>query len=350
MAGPNIRDVARRAGVSTATVARVLRGGTTVSPELTERVRAAVAELNYVPNAVARSLSRGRTGLLGLLVADIANPFYGEVARGLEDVAAGHGYQVLVGSSDLRPERERRVLASLESRTVDGVALTSTATDPRQLWRLRDAGMPLVFIDRRPTGVPGPAVVTDNAAAAQRAVRHLTELGHTDLAMISGPTTMQTAAQRVEGFRKACLQEGLDVRAECVLEGYLGTEGGRDATRAVLAARPRPTALLSFNNLLAVGALGALRAARVRVPDEMSLLTFDDMLLFPYVEPPITAIAQPAYEMGAAAGRLLLQEMGVIPGGEGDPAGDDVATELVLPTELRVRASCAPPAGRPAAG
>jgi LacI family transcriptional regulator len=335
----SIRDVARHAGVSTATVARVLAGGTPVSDDLAARVRRSIAELHYVPNGVARSLSRGRTSLLGLLVSDIANPFSGQVARGLEDLAARHGYHVLVGSSDFEPEREDQLLASFAARTVDAVALVSASGATEAMQRLLDTRIPLVFVDRQPgDGIKAPLIRTDNLSAAHDAVAYLIGLGHRDLAMISGPATLPTASQRLQGFRTACAEAGLRLREECVREGFLGVEGGYRATREVLALKPRPTALFSFNNMLAVGALRALREAGVAVPRDISLITFDDMDLFPFVDPPITAIAQPAYHIGAEAGRVLISML----------SGDAfVPSEVVLPTEFRQRASCAPPPGSP---
>lgn len=333
----SIRDVASHAGVSTATVARVLSGHTPVSDELAARVRASIAELRYVPNMVARSLSQGRTFLLGLLVSDIANPFSAQVARGLEDTAAQHGYHVLVGSSDFAPEREKQLLASFAARTVDAVALTAVSGATEAMRELLDTKIPLVFVDRQPgNGIKAPLIRTDNLSAAHDAVAYLIGLGHRDLAMISGPPTMPTASQRLQGFRTACQEAGLNLREECVREGFLGTEGGYQATRELLALKPRPTALFSFNNMVAVGALRALREAGVSIPRDISLITFDDMDLFPFVDPPITAIAQPSYQIGAEAARALI----------GMLAGDSfVPREVVLPTEFRQRASCAPPPG-----
>lgn len=331
----SIREVARRAGVSTATVARVLSGRTPVSDELATRVHQSIAELRYVPNGVARSLSQGRTFLLGLLVSDIANPFSAQVARGLEDTAAAHGYHVLVGSSDFEPNREGELLASFAARTVDAVALEAASGATEAMQRLVDTQMPLVFVDRHPgDGMKAPLIRIDNLSAAHDAVAYLIGLGHQDLAMISGPHTLPTASERLQGFRTACAEAGLRLRKDCVREGFLGVEGGYKATREVLALKPRPTALFSFNNMLAVGALRALREAGVNVPRDVSLITFDDMDLFPFVNPPITAIAQPAYQIGAEAARTLVHML----------AGDDfVPREVVLPTEFRQRESCAPP-------
>lgn len=331
----SIRDVASHAGVSTATVARVLSGGTPVSDGLADRVRQAVRELNYVPNGVARSLSRGRTHLLGLLVADIANPFSAQVARGLEDEAAQHGYHVLVGSSDFVPDREGQLLESFAARTVDGVALVSVSGPTEAMQRLQETGIPLVFVDRRPSdGVRAPVIRTDNLTAAHDAVQYLIGLGHEDLAMVSGPPTLPTASQRLRGFRTACEEAGLVVRDECIREGFLGVDGGYRAMCEVLALDPVPTAVFSFNNLLAVGGLRALREAGANVPDDVSLITFDDMDLFPFVDPPITAIAQPAYQIGVEAARALMKLLA------DDPF---VPREVVLPTEFRLRSSCAPP-------
>ena len=331
----SIRDVARHAGVSTATVARVLSGRTPVSDDLAARVQRAVTELRYVPNGVARSLSRGRTHLLGLLVSDIANPFSAQVARGLEDEAARSGYHVLVGSTDFDPDRESELLAAFAARTVDAVALLSSSGATEAMQRLQDTQMPLVFVDRRPANeVRAPLIRTDSLTAAHDAVGYLIGLGHRDLAMISGPAIFTTASQRLQGFRVACQEAGLAVREECVREGFLGVEGGYQATREVLALTPRPTALFSFNNMLAVGALRALRETSVAVPADLSLITFDDMDLFPFVDPPITAIAQPAYQIGAEAARTLISTL----------SGDQfVPREVVLPTVFRSRSSCAPP-------
>lgn len=333
----SIRDVAKAAGVSTATVARVLNGGAPVSPDRTERVLRAVAELDYVSNGVAASLSRGRTSLLGLLVSDIANPFTAQVARGLEDEAARHGYQVLIASSDFDSAREQQVLDSFARRTVDAVALLSSTGPGDGVSRLVRNGIPTVFVDRRPPGAESiPLVRTDSLSAAREAVQYLIDLGHTDLGMISGPAGMPTADQRLAGFREACAGAGLVVRPECVRQGFLGVDGGYVAMRAVLDLAVRPTAVFSFNNVMAIGALRAFRERRVRIPGDVSFVTFDDTDLFPYVDPPITAIAQPAYDIGQAAAKLLFTRL--------DGAAQEAA-EVVLPTTLTIRESCAPVRG-----
>lgn len=332
----SIHEVAAKAGVSTATVARVLSGKTVVSPRLTHLVNEAVAELKYTPNAIARSLTRGRSNLLGLVVVDIANPFAAQLARGLEDEATKHGYHVLVGSSDFNPEREDQLLTSFAAKTVDAVAVISVNAESMVLKRLMETQIPLVFVDRRPTlDATAPLIRTDNLSAAHDAVDYLINFGHKDLAMISGPEAWPTAALRLQGFREACAEAGLRIRDECVSSGHVGSEGGYRAMKEILALKPRPTAVFSFNNMMAVGALKALQEAKLRLPDDLSFLTFDDMDLFPFVDPPITAIAQPAYQIGTEAAKVLLKLLA----GE----GSDVPMEITLPTEFRPRGSCAAP-------
>lgn len=329
-----IRQVATRAGVSTATVARVLHDTGQVSQELTARVKQAIAELDYVPNAVASSLSSGRTGVIGLLVPDIANPFFGEVARGLEDYASQHNNHVLVCSSDLAPERELSLARAFEARMVDAVACTPSGADSSHLRRLQAGGQPLIFIDRSVPGIQAPTVGIDNAAAAERATRYLLELGHRRIAMLCGPEVFASSRNRLQGFRRAMKAAKAVIHSDYVQQGFLGITGGTQAMRRVLRLSPRPTAVLSFNNFLAVGALRALREEAVRVPDDLSFLTFDDMSLFPYVDPPITVIAQPAYQIGSEAGRVLFELLN---------HPEKRQADVILPTELVIRSSCSSP-------
>lgn len=332
----SIRDVAARAGVSTATVVRVLHGGAPVSSARTDRVMQAVEELDYVTNGVAASLTRGQTRLLGLLVSDIANPFMAQVARGLEDEAARHGYQVLIASSDFEPEREAPILTSFARRTVDAVALVCTSAATRGVARLVRNGIPTVLIDRRPPGASSvPLVHTDSWSAMRGAVRYLTDLGHVDLAMIAGPQNIVTASQRLAAFVDVCAAEGLRPRTECMQVGGQGIDGGQQAMNSLLSLRSRPTAVISYNNMYAIGALGALQRQDVRLPDHLSLLTFDDTDLFPYVNPPLTAIAQPAYDIGLQAALMLFRRL------DGGDEPEDL--DVTMPTELRVRGSCGPP-------
>src|SRR5690606_26610844 len=191
----------------------------------------------------------------------------------------------------LDPARERQFVAAFENRTLAAVAMAASDEDSSHIVRLIGSGLPVEFIDRKPRGVDARLVRTDNKAAAAKGVRHLVDFGHTDIAMLAGPPSFEAAKQRLAGYRAAMRHAGLPVRERLVRSGHLEIDGGYQAMREVLDLDPRPTAVFSFNNLLTVGALGAIREAGLRIPDDISLVTFDDMSLFPYTDPPITALA-----------------------------------------------------------
>jgi LacI family transcriptional regulator len=328
-----IRDVARLAGVSTATVTRALRDESSVAPAKKARIMAAVAQLGYVPSAAARALSQGRSNLLGLFVPDIANPFYAQVAQGMEHRAAEARYHCVIASSYLNPERERHLVTSFQDGTLAGLAATTLGTDETFTAALGANSGPLVLVDRRPRGIRAPLVRTDNRKVTREAVGHLFTMGHTNIAMISGPRDFDTACQRLSGFRLAHRDAGRLVDENLVLHGHLGETGGFTAMNELFAMPTRPTAVFCFNNLVTVGALKAIRATGLKIPTDISVLAFDDMTLFPLVEPPITAIAQPAYDMGRAAADLLLRQIN----------GQTDLADIVLPATLIMRDSLAPP-------
>jgi len=329
----SIRDVARLAGVSTATVTRALRGDASVKPATMARVKAAAARLDYVPSAAARALSQGRSNLLGLFVPDIVNPFYAEVAQGLEDRAAEARYHCVIASSHLDPERERHLVTSIQDGTLAGLAATTVGTGETFIAALSGKRGPLVLVDRRPRGIKAPLVHTNNRKVTRDAVGRLFSMGHTRIAMISGPRDFDTASQRLSGFRLAHRDASRPVDDDLVRHGHLGETGGITAMNELLAMTSRPTAVFCFNNLVTVGALKAIREARLKIPTDISVLAFDDMSLFSLVDPPITAIAQPAYEMGRTAADLLLRQIG----------GETALPDIVLPATLIMRDSLAPP-------
>lgn len=325
--------MARLAGVSTATVTRALRDEPSVTADTKARVKAAVVKLGYVPSAAARALSQGRSNLLGLFVPDIVNPFYSQVAQGMEDRAAEARYHCVIASSHLDPSREKHLITSFQDGTLAGLAATTLGTDETFTAALGTNHGPLVLVDRRPRGIRAPLVRTDNRKVAREAVGHLFALEHKNIAMISGPRDFDTATQRLAGFRLAHRDAGRQVNENLVLHGHLGEPGGYTAMTELLAMPSRPTAVFCFNNLVTVGALKAIRAAGLKIPTDVSILAFDDMTLFPLVEPPITAIAQPAYEMGRAAAECLLRQLN----------GETDLPDVVLPATLIMRDSLAPP-------
>ncbi|WP_308465835.1 LacI family DNA-binding transcriptional regulator [Rathayibacter soli] len=328
----SLRDVAKAAGVSTATVARVLDNTAHVSAELADRVGSVVTELGYVRNAVAKSLSTGRTGLIGVLVRDITNPFYSQVVRGIEDVVGSGGYLVLVCSSDFDEDREQRLISRFMTRLVDGVALSVGSEGEERLERMAEHGVPVVLFDSRVARRAGSlisAIGIDNYDAGFRAAMHLVSLGHTNLAVLAGAGGGTTASERRDGFFGACLETGVQVQGFAIDES-LGVIGGVRTMMDALSGSPRPTGVFAYNNLFTVGAVQAARAMRMRIPDDVSLIGFDDMDLFNMMDPPLSVLAQPAYDIGTRVGERLLLRIG----GESGEMPDEV-----LKAELTLRGS-----------
>lgn len=339
-----MRDVARLAGVSVATVSAVINGTAVVSEKRSKRVRDAIEALDYYPDQVARSLKVGRTDVIGMVVPDITNIFFLEVIRGAEDAAREEGYSVILCDANENPEEERRHLNTLFSRRVDGVLIA--CSDPsagyEHLMRRR---FPIVFVDRIPRGLTRSAVSTDNVEAGLRAANHLIKLGHERIAFITGQLGLSPHYGRLEGFRRAMQARGLPIRGEYLREGDLRIETGRRLGLELLSLNPRPTAIISSNNKMLLGLTGAVAELGVPCPAGVSLVGFDDSVWTEHFTPGLTVIAQPAYEIGRASFAMLHSRMQQ----EDGETNDEPALKL-LPAELRVRGSTAPPesAGTPA--
>lgn len=333
-----ITDVAQRAGVSAMTVSRVLNQSGYASEETRARVLAAAAELGYMPDALARSLRVKRTQTLALILTDITNPFFTTVARGVEDAASAAGYAVIFCNTDESEEEEARYTQMLLERQVDGVLLVPATSISRSIEAARRRGKPVVVLDRRVTGAAVDTVRCDSEGGAYQATAHLLQLGHRQIAVLAGSPDVSVVAERVAGARRACAEAGLALTESHILHGRPAVESGAEMARRALALDPRPTALLATNNFIAVGAFEALRAAGLRVPDDVSLAGFDDLPPALVIDPFLTVVSQPAYEMGRRGAELLLARLR----GEG-PAEPQ---HIVLPTELVARRStAAPPAG-----
>jgi LacI family transcriptional regulator len=303
-----VGDVARLAGVSTSTVSHVLNNTRFVSDELRARVKTAMRELDYTPNAAARMLTLKRSHTIGLVVSDIRNPFFASVARGVEDVAQEQGYTVVLCNSDEDAEREQACLSALETRAVDGVLLASAGVADKHLSRLVRAGYPIVLVDRDLPELGVPAILLDNEGAACQAVQHLIAAGHRRIAMLSGRASISTTTERIAGFRRALDDAGLDFDERLLVSGASTSEGGARAANTVLAVSPPPTAIFSGNNLMSIGALQAIASRGLSVPDDVALVGFDD---FPYpwsdaFRPHLTTVAQPTYELGRRAAEVLV--------------------------------------------
>lgn len=330
-----IREVAKRAGVAPITVSRVLNNSGYVQAATRARVEEAAAALNYVPNMLAHSFRSNRTQTLALVLTDITNPFWTTVARGVEDVANGEGFNVIFCNTDENPAKQAQYLDMLLRRRVDGVLLVpadSVSDDGRRAVRaLQAQQVKVVVLDRRIDGVEVDSVRGDSVGGARQLTEHLLALGHRVIGCLSGPTNLSVTVERVSGYCQALQAAGIVVDARLIRYGAFTAESGHAQTCALLGLAPRPSALFAANNFLAIGALAALREAGLRTPEDLSLVVFDDLPASYVAEPFLTVAAQPAYELGAAAARLMLARI------QGD--GDAPATELVLPTQLMLRAS-----------
>jgi LacI family transcriptional regulator len=330
-----MRDVARLAGVSTSTVSAVINGHVGVSPKRKKKVLDAMAALDYHPDEVARSLKKGRTKAVGVIVPDITNAFYPELIRGVEESARQHGYAVLLCDSTENPANESQHLDTLFSRRVDGVLLASCAhsTAYDAIVRRR---FPVVFFDRIPSAVAENTVSTDNIQAGYIAAKHLIDLGHERIAMLVGDLTLSTHRDRLEGFRKAMQEAHLPISDEFLVAGQLEVANAFNDSLRMLSHPTKPTAIMVSNNKLLMGLLQALDEKNISIPKEMSVLGFDDYAWNKYFNPSLTAIAQSTFEMGRRAFELLLRIINK------EKNISYAERQIRLDSELRVRKSTGP--------
>lgn len=306
-----IHDVAKKAGVSTATVSHVINKTRFVSESAARRVRRAMQGLHYQPNAVARSLRRKHTRTLGLVLPDSSNPFFAEVARGVEDFAFQQGYTVLFGSSDGDLEKESEYLRVFIEKQVDGLIFVAAGESTRNIRQLQVEHLPLVVVDREFKNVVADYVVADNRRGGFLATEHLIQLGHRVIACIAGPSSVTPSAERVIGYQDALKSHKIPFDSKLLRRGDFQAPSGFAATQFFLARKSkRPTAIFACNDMMALGALSAIYKAGLRVPDDMAIVGFDDIALASYSSPPLTTIQQPKYEMGQLAAQILIDRIG----------------------------------------
>jgi LacI family transcriptional regulator len=332
-AKPTIRDVARLAGVSAATVSAVINGTAVVSSVRSERVRDAMRILDYHPDQVARSLRVGKTLVIGMVIPDIRNPFYPEVVRGVEEVAQESGYSVLLCNTSEEPAMEDRHLSNLFSKRVDGVLLACSDASSAYESLVRGR-FPIVFVDRIPREFACASVSTDNADACRTAVRHLIDLGHTRIAIATGSLRLSTHAERLEGFRMAMQEVNLPIRSEYLCRGGLDVESGGKLGRQLLRLPAPPTAVICTNNRMLLGVMKAISEENLRCPEQVSVVGFDDFVWTEYFTPPLTVIAQPAVDIGRRATEMLIRRMSA--------EAPLPPEQLFLKAELRIRKSTGP--------
>jgi LacI family fructose operon transcriptional repressor len=326
----SIKEVAAAAGVSTATVSRVLSNGLHVRPEVRERVLATVERLGYRPNLVARSLRSQQSSTIGLIVSDISNPFFTAISRAVEDTAYEQGFSVLLCNTDENPEKEAIYLNLMRDTAVAGAIMSPTRKTVANFAE-SNLPLPIVVVDRFISNGDVDTVLLDNVDAAYRLITHLIERGYRRIAALC--SEMSTGLERQVGYEKALRAHGLAPKSEYMKYVPPKSEAGYAATLKMLDVAEPPDALFAINSLIAEGALQAIRERNLTIPDDIALVTFDDTTWSSLVQPPITLIAQPTYEIGKTAAELLIQRIA-------DPGRP--TRQVILKGQLLVRGSSAP--------
>ena len=331
-----IKDVAKHAEVSFTTVSHVLNGTRNVSDGVRQRVLKAVQELQYVPSGIARSLKTNRTQTLGIIIPNNSNPFFAEVVRGIEDACFEAGFSAILCNTDDRPDKQVAYARLLGEKQVDGIIGLSSGAEDSLVDVLRAIGVPLVVLDRDARDGAIDQIGIDHEQGARLAMDHLLLLGHRQIACIAGPQTTVPARLRLRAYQRALNEAGIEIPTGFVRVADYTSAGGHAATLALLSRAERPTAIFASNDLMAIGCIGAAGSMGLRVPQDLSVVGFDDIALAAYTNPPLTTVAQPKHEAGRLAANLLLER---VQGHRSLPRRERLLTTLC------VRQSACPPAG-----
>lgn len=337
-----IKDVARLAGVSVATVSYVLNKTKPVNPETAARVYQAIEALDYHPHAVAQSLRKRNSHVIGVMVSDITNPFFAALLRGVEDVAREEGYSVIICNTSEDPENERLYLELFSRRRMDGLLLAPTGANVEVINKIVQKGMNIVFVDRLIPNIQVPAVLSKNKEGAYLAVSHLIAHGHQRIGIVLGLPNLTTTDERLSGYRAALHDHGLEIDPELEIYGYSRISEARKACLKLLSSGSSPTAIFATNNFMTVGVMQALHQLNLKCPADISVIGFDDFEWAEVFTPPLTTVAQVPYEMGREAARLLFECL--FKKGAVEP------TQIRLDVELKIRGSVAPPSRQKGGG
>jgi DNA-binding LacI/PurR family transcriptional regulator len=332
---PSIKKVAEIAGVSVGTVSHVITGSVNVSEPLRLKVQAAIRELNYHPNHVARSLKTSKTNTLGIIVPDLTISFFPQIIRGAETAARQRSYQIIAVNSDDDGERQRNLLSLFRSQRVEGILLVIAAapTPQSQITRILDADIPVVCLDRIPDRISVDSVSVEDVGAAELGVTHLIERRFRRIAVLTGPMSLRNERRRLQGYRQALESAGIEVDERLVWHGTLNLDEVAALCRDRLcSAKGRPDAVFCTNGHNALGVLRAFRDCSLETPRDIGFVTFDELTVEDLFTPSITTIVQPAYEIGFCAARILLDRI------EGTAAQESPIT-VRLPATLKVRTS-----------
>jgi DNA-binding LacI/PurR family transcriptional regulator len=305
-----LRDIAKKASVSTATVSNVLNDTLYVSPVLRERVLTAARLVGYRPNSIARSLRTKSSHTVGIIVPDVTNPFFPAVVRGAEDVLTRAGFTLIIGNSDNDPEKEGVYYRTFLDRQVDGLLTVPTRDEaPPILEDYKGRGIPVVYVDREYIGEKADVVMADNVGGSEACVRHLVKIGRRRIAAVTGPLSLGNARERLEGYRRALAAANLKVDGRLIREGAFDVASGRTCALELLQLEPRPDALFLANALMACGAYEALERTELSCPNDVAVACFDRLDFFDLLRPRLTSVAAPSYELGVIGAELVLDRI-----------------------------------------
>ncbi|QSO51024.1 LacI family DNA-binding transcriptional regulator [Alicyclobacillus curvatus] len=299
-----IKDVARMAGVSVSTVSRVINESGYSSPETRQKVLQCMQELGFSPNDVARGLVSGRTASIGLLIPDVSNPFFADIARGAEDAAIAQGYSLILCNSDWKMERERMYLDTLRSKRVEGVVVAGSRSEEDTLKKAIGT-LPFVMVDRRAKKI-GASVWIDNTQGAMAATEHLIDIGCKRIAHITGPELSPSSTARLEGFKRVVKQANVDYR---IIEGDFRYAGGYEAGRQLFIGGSAPDGIFAANDLMAIAVIQVAQSLGIRVPEDVVVVGYDNIAMAEYVSPKLTTVEQPGYQMGTSGFELLYEQL-----------------------------------------
>lgn len=330
---PTMRDVAAYARVSVATVSHVINGTRFVDPQTVDRVRNAIDVLGYRPNSLARGLRRNETSIIGMLVPDNSNPFFAEIARSIEDVGFNEGYSVILCNSDGSEAKEAAYVDTLLSKQIDGIILISSGNSFAPLQSILKARVPCVVVDRELGDLMVDQVLIDNEQGGYMAGEYLTRLGHRHIGYIAGPNQLSLSAHRLTGFRRALSEAGITLSDDAVVQGDFHYGGGAKGMEELLRRDLKLTAVFAANDRMAVGAISVLRRAGLNVPEDISIIGYDNIPLASAMCPSLTTVAQPTAEMGRVSIEMLLARVK-------QRDVEFAPRRMMLPVELIERESC----------
>lgn len=326
-----IKDVAKLAGVHPSTVSRVINNDSRISEKTKNKVIYIINKLGYTPNAIARGLKTKRTNTIGMLIPDITNPFFADLARGVEDTANENGFNVILCNSDDKLKKERTYLEILKEKRVDGLILGSVHIKDKSIFRLEKIKYPYILVSRDIKGLDKNCIIVNDIAGGTMATEYFIKLGHRKIAHITGSLKVRAAINRLEGYKIALKKNHIEYKEELVKEGDFRISGGYKAMKKLLKLSELPTAIFAANDLMAIGAMQAIQQKKYHIPRDFCIIGFDDIKLASFVFPALCTIRQPMLEMGALAVKILLK---IINGGEFNQ------TKVILKPELIIRESC----------